>query len=182
MARSPLDRDRIVDAALAAVDAGGALTTRAIAAELGVTAMALYRHFPSLEVLQEAVFDRVVADARITEHEEPVVAVWLGTTFERVYAALVERGALFPVLGTHATLGPAAREVMRATLARLRDHGQSGERANAAFHTLLAFTVGAAALDAGLRKQPTARPALPFGGRARFETELRVVISAVLAG
>lgn len=59
---APLDRERIAAAALALLDAEGeaAVTMRAIAERLGVTAPSLYNHVRSKEALLALVADRVV--------------------------------------------------------------------------------------------------------------------------
>ena len=60
--RGGLDRDRIVDTALGLGDAEGldAVTFRRLAAELGVSAMALYRHVRSKDELLDAIADRAL--------------------------------------------------------------------------------------------------------------------------
>jgi AcrR family transcriptional regulator len=59
-----LSRDRIVSAALALVDAEGleAVSTRRLAAELGVTGPSLYNHVGTKEELLDEVVDAVLAD------------------------------------------------------------------------------------------------------------------------
>lgn len=67
--RSPLlSRERIVSAALALVDAGGlaALSTRRLAADLGVSGPSLYNHFETKDDLLEAVADAVIARVDIS--------------------------------------------------------------------------------------------------------------------
>ncbi|MEU7526608.1 TetR/AcrR family transcriptional regulator [Saccharothrix sp. NPDC042600] len=56
--------DRLVAAAMAILRAEGAqaVTMRRVAAEVGVTAMATYRHFPNREALLRAVVDLGVAE------------------------------------------------------------------------------------------------------------------------
>jgi TetR/AcrR family transcriptional regulator, tetracycline repressor protein len=58
-----LTRERIVDAALAIVDAEGmaALSMRRLAAALGVDPMAIYRHLPNKQALIEALIARAFA-------------------------------------------------------------------------------------------------------------------------
>jgi len=61
--RKPLlSRDRIVTAALALIDAEGlgALSTRRLAAELGVSGPSLYNHFATKEAILDAAADLVV--------------------------------------------------------------------------------------------------------------------------
>jgi AcrR family transcriptional regulator len=67
--RKPLlSRDRIVTAALALIDAEGlaALSTRRLAAELGVSGPSLYNHFATKEAILDAVADTVVAQVDLS--------------------------------------------------------------------------------------------------------------------
>ncbi|MEU8133514.1 TetR/AcrR family transcriptional regulator [Streptodolium elevatio] len=66
--RQPLlSRDRIVDAALALVDAEGldVLSTRRLASELGVSGPALYNHFATKDEIVDAVVDTVLGEVDI---------------------------------------------------------------------------------------------------------------------
>jgi AcrR family transcriptional regulator len=60
--REPLNKARIAQAGLDFIDEHGldALSTRRLGAQLGVEAMALYRHFPSKEALLDAVAELLV--------------------------------------------------------------------------------------------------------------------------
>ena len=62
--RSPLDRTRIVRAALRVADAEGlaALTMRRVATELGTGAMSLYRHVPGKEALVSLMIDEALGE------------------------------------------------------------------------------------------------------------------------
>jgi AcrR family transcriptional regulator len=62
--RSPLlSRDKIVEAALGLIDEEGlgALSTRKLAARLGVSGPSLYNHFATMDELLDAVVDQVIA-------------------------------------------------------------------------------------------------------------------------
>ncbi|MFD3454105.1 TetR/AcrR family transcriptional regulator [Streptomyces sp. NPDC058691] len=70
--RKPLlSRERIVAAALALVDAEGlaAVSTRRLAAELGVSGPSLYNHFTTKDEILDAVADAVVAEVDLTMFE-----------------------------------------------------------------------------------------------------------------
>jgi len=70
--RNPLlNRERIVGAALALVDAEGlaALSTRRLAAELGVSGPSLYNHFATKDALLDAVVDHVVGEVDLSMWE-----------------------------------------------------------------------------------------------------------------
>lgn len=72
--RSPLlSHDRIVAAALALVDAEGmeALSTRRLAAELGVSGPSLYNHFATKDELIDAVVDAVLGEVDISMFPDP---------------------------------------------------------------------------------------------------------------
>ncbi|MFF4157313.1 GntR family transcriptional regulator [Streptomyces sp. NPDC001678] len=62
-----LTRDHVVRVAIAVADAGGsgALSMRAIAAELGVSTMVLYRHVPGKDELVALMADTVFGETRI---------------------------------------------------------------------------------------------------------------------
>ncbi|SRR5581483_3820357 len=64
-ARVPLNREAIVDAALAIIDAEGleGLSMRRLGTALGVEAMALYHHFPGKGRLLDAVMERLLDEA-----------------------------------------------------------------------------------------------------------------------
>jgi AcrR family transcriptional regulator len=64
--RHPLDRERIVSAAVAFIDERGlpSLSMRRLGGALGVEAMSLYRYVPGRENLLDAVVERIVDDMR----------------------------------------------------------------------------------------------------------------------
>jgi len=114
--RSPLlSRERIVGAALALVDAEGlpALSTRRLAAELGVSGPSLYNHFATKDALLDAVVDHVVGEVDLSMWEasrgpDARGADWTLALFAwaRSYrAALVAHPNLVPVLAQ----GPGRR-------------------------------------------------------------------------
>ena len=113
--RSPLlSRERIVGAALALVDAEGlpALSTRRLAAELGVSGPSLYNHFATKDALLDAVVDHVVGEVDLTMWEAPEGGEPPGgwalalLAWARSYrAALVAHPNLVPVLAQ----GPGRR-------------------------------------------------------------------------
>ena len=71
--RKPLDRDHIVDTAIALADAGGieSLSMRKLAGELGVEAMSLYYHVPNKDALLDAMVDRVIGEIALPSLESP---------------------------------------------------------------------------------------------------------------
>lgn len=107
--RKPLlSRERIVTAALALADAEGlpAVSTRRLAAELGVSGPSLYNHFATKDALLDAVADSVVADVELSMFDDgtpwPEALRSWATSYR---AALAAHPNLVPVLAQ----GPGRR-------------------------------------------------------------------------
>lgn len=68
-ARTPLSRERVVEAAFTVLDRQGldGMSMRQVAAELGVTVSALYAHVRSKEDLLELMYTRLFADFQLPE-------------------------------------------------------------------------------------------------------------------
>ncbi|GAA2054858.1 hypothetical protein GCM10009839_74030 [Catenulispora yoronensis] len=109
--RTPLlSRDGIVRAALTLVDAEGldALSTRRLAAELGVSGPSLYNHVATKDELIDAVVDSVVADVDVSAFEG------LGSPFEQLGSAAAGRvgSAARAASAAPAAPAPAARAAL----------------------------------------------------------------------
>jgi len=107
--RTPLlSRERIVAAALALVDAEGlpAVSTRRLAAELGVSGPSLYNHFRTKDEILDAVADAVCADVDLSMFED-------GTDWRRALVAWARsyRAALaaHPNIVPYLAQGPGRR-------------------------------------------------------------------------
>lgn len=127
-----LNRDRILDAAVAVADAEGldAVTMRRVAQALGVEAMSLYNHVPGKDALLDGMIDRLV-----TELGAPAAgADWKAWIRERARSgrAMVRRHPWAPAL-------LAARPRVRLPLMRYLD-GVTGALLGAGFSPQLAHT------------------------------------------
>lgn len=171
--RVPLDKARIVEAALALADVRGleALTVRGVADALSVTPMAVYNHVADKQAMVGAILDHVVSLYAPGDHDEADIEAWLVTTFTRMHRALGEHHALVPLLSTWFALGPEAvsMSLLESCLARLDQGGFAPEAAVDAFYTLLGFTVGHASIDAAIRVQ--------LGGRVTPEAQRRYALT-----
>ena len=109
--RNPLlSRDRIVAAALDLVDTEGlaALSTRRLAAVLGVSGPSLYNHFSTKDALLDAVVDEVLGEVDLSMWAQVDKETWADALarWARSYrAALVAHPNLVPVLAQ----GPGRR-------------------------------------------------------------------------
>jgi TetR/AcrR family tetracycline transcriptional repressor len=154
-ARAELSREAILRAALAVSDREGleGLTLRKIAAELGASPMGVYRHFRNkAEILAELV-DLVIGLYDVThQRADPRQAwePWVRETFCAMRRALLAHPAIIPLLGAAAVEGDNALVVMEEVLGVLRAAG-FGQLAAPIFHTLMSFTIGAAAIEGSMR-------------------------------
>jgi TetR/AcrR family transcriptional regulator, tetracycline repressor protein len=76
--REPLDRRRILEAALRLIDEHGVaeLSMRRLGAELGVQAMSLYRHLPNKQAVVEGVRDLIFEDLALLRSAAPADETW----------------------------------------------------------------------------------------------------------
>lgn len=115
---APLDRERIVAAAVALADEGGleAVSLRKVAARLDVGPMRLYGYISTKEELFDLMVDEVYAE--ILPEEQP--GDWrevLRVLAHRTRQACLRHEWLADLLGGRPTLGPNALAVTEATLA-----------------------------------------------------------------
>jgi AcrR family transcriptional regulator len=99
-ATARLSRDTLIDAAVALADREGleALTIRRLAAELGVTPMALYWHVHDKDELLAALRERMIAEIELPPPREPEAwAEELRQVLEATLRSLVRHLALAPL-------------------------------------------------------------------------------------
>jgi AcrR family transcriptional regulator len=141
--REPLTQAQIRDAALRVIDAEGlqALNMRRLGAELGVRAMALYRHLPNKQAILDGVVDHVLGSigelpAGLSARE---AARWFFASFRRALAA--HPNAL-PLAASAAFRSGEARERAEQVVRALQDGGLTQADALETFHILESFTLG----------------------------------------
>jgi len=145
---TPLSRPRILRAALAIADTAGleGLTVRRLAQELGVTAMAIYRHYESKDAIERSLVDLVVGDYDVTSHDDADWREWICTTYALMRRGLCEHPAIIPLLSKATYAGSDAMAVLERVLQTLRDAGLSPRAAAHLFHALMAYTIGSITL------------------------------------
>jgi AcrR family transcriptional regulator len=148
--REPLSQERIVDVALTLIDREGAeaLTVDRLGAELGVTGMALYKHFPTKDAIQDSVVGRL-----LTSLDPLDAAVHPREGLARFYRSLWRLFRAHPnvlaVLVSRPLSLPAMHECMARNLGSLRSAGTDTSGAVLALRTLTAYTFGLATLAVG---------------------------------
>ncbi len=199
--RKPLlSRERIVAAALALVDAEGlqAVSTRRLAAELGVSGPSLYNHFGTKDEILDAVADTVIARIDLAVFEDRA-AGWAQalTGWARSYrAALAEHPNIVPFLAQGPGRRPAGLRLADAVFGAMVDAGWPPAHATRIGATMRYFVAGSAlgSFARGFVDDPAAYDpaAYPHLGRAHllaehqravdegaFETGLRALVDGL---
>jgi AcrR family transcriptional regulator len=146
-----LSRDRIVSAALVLVDAEGleALSTRRLAAELGVTGPSLYNHMGTKEELLDEVVDTVLAgvdtsmfaDLSATNPEwRPALDSW-ARNYQKTIAA---HPNIVPVLATGLGRRPNGLRIADAVFGGLVSSGWPRREASSVGAVMRYFVLGSA--------------------------------------
>ena len=149
--RSPLNRERVLRAAVALADEGGigSLTMRRLGQELGVEAMSLYKHVQNKDDLLDGIVDLVVGDIDVP----PSGTAWKEAMRHRAISAhevlLAHPWAALQVMSRF-NIGPGMTRYLDATLGRLREGGFSIDGALDAWHTLDSHIYGFTLQELGL--------------------------------
>jgi AcrR family transcriptional regulator len=155
VARAPLSRDRIIEAAMCYVDANclDDLSMRRLGGELGVEAMSLYRYFPSKAQLLDGVACHALGSLELpppgeTTDWEPHVRAF-ARSFRRIAR---NHPRLVPLL---ATLGPrnhTLADVNARMVALWRNAGLDDETAPRAQAALQGYISGSSLWDASAER------------------------------
>jgi AcrR family transcriptional regulator len=152
--RRPLSSERIVDAAVAYIDEHGlpGLTMRRLGTELGVEAMALYRHVPGKEDLLDAVVDHLVsrmrADPDVLDTPRDGWQDFLVRLAHGVRRIALEHPKAFPLVASRPPEAPWLRPPLRSLewvevfLDGLRSEGFTDDAAVAAYRAYTSFLLG----------------------------------------
>ena len=152
--RSPLSRTSVVAAAVDFIDVHGlpALTMRRLGQELGVEAMALYRHVPGREDLLDAVAGRVIAemaeDDDVVDHPHDGWQDFLQRLAHGVRRVALRHPKVFPLVASRPPEAPWLRPPLRSLewvekfLAALRAEGFSDAAAASAYRSFTGFLLG----------------------------------------
>lgn len=152
--RVPLDRDRIVGAAMAYIDEHGVagLTMRRLGTALGVEAMSLYRYLPGKEDLLDAVVNDLVdamhRDGEVQSTPRDGWQDYLQRLAHGVRRIALDHPKAFPLVASRPPEAPWLRPPLRslewveAFLAGLLDEGFTDESAVAAYRAFSSFLLG----------------------------------------
>ena len=140
---------------LADRDGVGALTMRALGAELDVEAMSLYKHVANKDEILDGIVEHIVSQIEIPTAEEP----WKQAMRQRAMCArdvLRQHSWAIGLLEARGSMGPAALRYTEAILGNLRSAGFSLDDAAHAFWLLDSYVYGHVIQETSLA------PASPF--------------------
>lgn len=168
-----LSRDIIVETGLRLIDRDGAqtLTMRALAHELDVVPMALYRYVHGREDLLEAVVAQLLEGVRRDLDDELAKGSWQGylqTLANSVRSIAVDHAAAFPLVATRHPSAPWLRPPLRSLdvvqdfLHTLQSHGFSDRQVVDAYRAFSSFLLGQLLLEAAIRGAETSPVEVAF--------------------
>lgn len=142
--RNTLSRERIVDAALALLDAHGleAVTMPALAKRLGVGTMSLYRHVEDKDDLVNAVAERVLGAVEVPDGEPDDWEARVVGYLRALRQAALAHPALSRILAERGLTVGSVFEQLEVVLAVLRPAGFSDVGAVRTFYALLTYVFG----------------------------------------
>jgi AcrR family transcriptional regulator len=146
-ARGTISRESVTDAALAIADRDGfgAVTMRAIAAEVGATAMALYAYFSNKNALYAGMRERIffvhVGAEKISRRTWQSMLEGLA---RGLYQVMHQRPNWTPVFAYHSGPASAGLGFIDESVRLMREDGLSMEDAFAAYWGAMSFAVGSA--------------------------------------
>lgn len=170
-AKPKLDRAVIVEAALVLLEEVGleGLSTRALAARLGVKGPSLYWHFKNMSELRDLMADAILVHA-LPSADDPEAADWRAWMAKGARA--LRRAALDHRDGARllAVARPGARRSLRfpANIARLEAAGFAATTARGAFIVLSRYALGSAMGEQNARA-PISDETFEFGLRAMLD-------------
>jgi AcrR family transcriptional regulator len=138
-----LTGDQLVAAALAVVDRDGlpALTMRAVARELGVATMGLYRYVADRQALELLVVEHVFGSVDLSLPD----AGWqerVRVLLDRMRVAVARHPAVVPLVLRHRQAARASLRLIEAMLSALTDGGFDGTDRVLAQRTLIGHLLG----------------------------------------
>ncbi|WP_433926467.1 TetR/AcrR family transcriptional regulator [Sorangium cellulosum] len=140
-----LSHPGIAAAALAVIDREGlaALSMRAVASELGMSTMALYRYVNDREQLERLVVDLVLSAVDVEVPERGAWSERVTILVGRVRDAIRAHPSVVPLTLAHRHSSEGVRRFGEALLAVLTEAGFAGARRVIAFRCLNSYVIGA---------------------------------------
>src|SRR4051794_1134523 len=174
-----IDREAVLDTAVRLLDAEGveALTMRRLAGELGVSAMAPYRHVGSRDELLMVLVDRLAArleyPPRPRDPKGAILVLW-----STIYDSLAEHPWVPEVLARRRIMAPSVLGAVEEIHAALRDAGLTIEASVRAYRLMWNFTLGSLLVRAGATAEGPSRQRELRGAPAPARYPMRAAAAA----
>jgi AcrR family transcriptional regulator len=141
--RSLTDTD-IAAAALAVIDRGGpaAFTMRAVAAELNMATMSIYRYVSNREQLEELIVEVLFSDVDTTPPRHSSWRKQITALVERVRDAVRSHPQVVPLGLAHRLTSTQGLRLSEAVLGILTQAGFTGRQRDVANRTLMVYLIG----------------------------------------
>lgn len=141
--RTPLSRERVLDAAMRMADKGGieALSMRKLAQALNVEAMSLYNHVANKEQMLDGLVERVVVELGLPSPDDDW-RVAMRHRARSAHAVLMRHPWATMLLASRHNVGPNMLRYVDHALGCLRRAGFSYAMADHAWNTLDAYIYG----------------------------------------
>lgn len=141
--RSLTDTD-VAAAALAVIDRDGpaAFTMRAVAAELNMATMSIYRYVSNREQLEELIVEVVFSEVDITPPRRSSWRRQITTLVERVRDAVRAHPQVVPLGLAHRLTSPQGLRLSEAVLGVLTEAGFKGQQRDGANRSLMVYLIG----------------------------------------
>ncbi|MEU8435601.1 helix-turn-helix domain-containing protein [Streptomyces sp. NPDC029216] len=160
MAKSPLTREAVLDAAAALVRQHGpdALTMRRLAAELGTAATSIYWHVGNREQLLDALVERTVRDMGAIRAAGRTPAERIVSVARSMRRELRERPHLIAMVHERGLTDRMFLPAQRALVAEVRAAGLHGARAADAVRAVQFQVVGFVLVERNRERSPVQSP------------------------
>ncbi|HLJ67804.1 MAG TPA: TetR/AcrR family transcriptional regulator C-terminal domain-containing protein [Chloroflexota bacterium] len=174
--RVPLNRERVLRAAMELADEGGldALSMRKLGHSLGVEAMSLYNHVTNKDDLLDGIADLVLAEFKLpSQGEDWEEAIWKCAISG--HDALLRHSWACNLIMSSSRIRPSRLRYMESILACFRQAGFSPEETSHAYHAVDSHILGFTLWQLG-HVMPATFPQI------RSKEELAVLIATWLPG
>lgn len=145
-----ISREQVVDTALRMLRTHGyeQITIRALANEMGVAPMSLYRHIRDKDDILDEVVERLLARLWRPRSDGADWKEWIAEAADRLHRFLVGQPAALHVFLDHPVVSRSNVARMQAMIEVLRRELQDEEAALRAYGAIQTYTIGFAALEA----------------------------------
>lgn len=125
------------------------LTMRKMAQHMGVSAMAVYKHFPNKDELLKAALDEFIARARVIPDSTLPWDEWIEQMAHRMFDALRSDARWLSILGS-TQAGPNAMLVTTTFIDKMQEAGFEPQQAFEAYLAVIHTLIGAVSIQAAL--------------------------------